>query len=284
MNPPPDRPEPTAPSDPAPAPRAPCSHHTLRGGDPLARVHRLDRLRRAYCAIVAALWMGIGSVCVLWPALTGRLLPWTLPPLHARCFGAMHFACALGLWLALRRQDAAVTRIPLASTAAWCAVLVVAAPWSTARPVQLAWTTTFAFVALAAVALLWLGRDLQAPAERPDQAWQFVAAAATLAAIGLLLFPDAAATVWPWKLPRALAMAYAAPFIGFGLSAWMVGYERRRNVRNAATPSLAALGFGVLAASVLHHATFDWARAVTWIWFGAFGALTGLALLRLRAR
>jgi hypothetical protein len=249
-----------------------------------ARAGRLDRLRRAYCAVVATLWMGIGSVCALWPALTGRLLPWTLPPLHARCFGAMHFACALGLWLALRRQDAAMTRIPLASTAAWCAVLLVAAPWSPARPAQLAWTITFALVALAAVALLWLGRDLQAPAERPDHAWQFVAGAATLAALVLLLFPEAAAAAWPWKLPRALALAYAAPFIGFGLSAWMVGYERRRNVRNAATPSLAALGLGVLAASALHHAAFDWARAVTWMWFGAFTALTVLSLLRLRPR
>jgi hypothetical protein len=252
--------------------------------DVQARAGHLDRLRSAYCAVVATLWMGIGSVCALWPALTGQLLPWALPPLHARCFGAMHFACALGLWLALRRHDAAVTRIPLASTAAWCAVWVVAAPWSAARPLQLAWTIAFALVAIAAVALLWFGRDLQAPAERPDHAWQLVAAAATLAAIGLLLFPEAAATVWPWKLPRALALAYAGPFIGFGVSAWMISCERRRNVRNATTPSLAALGFGVLAASALHHATFDGSRAVTWIWFGAFTALTGLALFRLRTR
>jgi hypothetical protein len=64
----------------------------------------------------------------------------------------------------------------------------------------------------------------------------------------------------------------------------MVAYERRRNVRGATAPALGALGVGVLAASALHHASFDWARAVTWLWFGAFAALTGLALLRLRRR
>lgn len=257
---------------------------TPRRADLAGRTPRIERLQRAYCAVVASLWMSIGSVCALWPALTGRLLPWALPPLHARCFGAMHFACALGLWLALRRDDAAVTRIPLASTAAWCAVLAVTAPWSAARPVQIAWTVAFGAVALAAIALLWFGRELQAPAERPDRAWQAVAAVSTLAAVTLLLFPATAAAAWPWKLPRALAIAYAAPFIGFGLTAWMVAYERRRNVRDATAPALGALGVGVLAASALHHATFDWARVVTWIWFGAFAALTGLSFVRLRRR
>ena len=273
-----------APPEPNPTTTAHARALTERQADRPGRGRRIDRLRRAYCVLVATLWMGIGGVCALWPALTGRLLPWTLPPLHARCFGAMHFACALGLWLALRRDDAAVTRIPLASTAAWCAVLVIAAPWAGAATAQLLWTLAFALIAVAAIGLLWFGRELQAPAEHPDRAWQLVAVLATLASAGLLLFPTAAASIWPWKLPRALALAYAGPFIGFGVSAWMLAHERRRTVRDAIAPALGALGVGVLAASALHQATFDWTRVVTWVWFGAFAALTALAFVRLRPR
>lgn len=245
-----------------------------------------DTWGRRYCAAVAAAAAVVGVLCLGWPPLTATLMPWALPPLHARCVGAMHLALALQLLAALRPLDPQAMRIPLGAVAAWC-LASVAGVLLQPGPAGLAgaapgWLVAWLLTAGVAMALLMRPTGMSAPAERPSRAWQGVTLACTLTAGVLLMAPSVAVAVWPWKLTPVLAAAYAGPFLAFGVAAWGVARERRRYVQRPAQQSLAALGVGVVAACLVHRALFDFERPAAWIWFATFIALAVLALHTLR--
>jgi hypothetical protein len=245
-----------------------------------------DTWGRRFCAGIAIAAAVIAVLCLGWPPLASQVLPWTLPPLHARCVGVMHLALALQLMAALRPLDPHALRIPVGAVAAWGAASVAGALLqpgpSGLGGTAMVWLVGWLAVAVAAMALLLRPTGINAPAERPSRAWQGVALAAAFTALVLLVWPGLAVAVWPWKLTPVLAAAYAGPFLAFGVAAWAVARERRRYVQRPAQQSLAALGVGVLAACLLHRALFDFQRPAAWIWFATFIAVAALALHTLR--
>lgn len=246
-----------------------------------------DTPGRCFCAAVAAAAAGVGMLCFGWPSSASLVLPWTLPALHARCVGAMHLALALQLLAALRSADPHTLRIPLAAVFAWCAasaagLLLHPAPSGLGER-RTAWLAGWLLLATVALVLLRRSTEANAAAERPGRAWQGLALAATGASLVLLAVPERAVAVWPWKLTPALSVAYAGPFLAFGVTAWGVARERRRYVQRPAQQSVALLGLGVLAACLLHLTLFDFQRPAAWAWFATFGAVAALALHALRA-
>lgn len=224
--------------------------------------------------------------CWFAPALAQRVLPWSLPPLHARCLAVMHLALAWPLWAAWAQADAAAARIALAGAAAWGGASLLGVVGVSMPPSRALWAWALGSGALgaAALGLLWFERELQAPAEQPDRAWQAAALVGLALAAALALAPVAVASLWPWPLSPALAAAYTGPFAAFGMSAWLVASERRRYARRAPMQALAGMAAGMLVTGTWHVAAFDAARALTWLWFGAFTALLVLACLRLVKR
>lgn len=245
-----------------------------------------DILGRRLCAITAAAGALVGVLCLGWPALASQVLPWPMPPLHARCVGVMHLALALQLVAALRSLDPHSLRIPLAAVAAWCAASIIGL---VLRPgpggwagISAAWGAGWTALAFAAIALLRRRHAGNEPAERPARGWQALAIVAAAIAAVLLAWPDYAISVWPWKLSAPLAVAYAAPFLAFGVAAWGTARERRLYVQRPVQQSLALLGSGVLLACVLHRALFDFQRPAAWVWFASFALLAVFALQALR--
>lgn len=241
-----------------------------------------DRWGRRLGGTVACAAALLGVLCVGWPPLASRVLPWPLPPLHARCVGVMHLALALQWLAALRPLDPHTLRMPMLASAGWglagaAGLLLQAGPGGLGR-LAAAWVATWLLLAGAALALLSRPTGIRAVAERPGRAWYGVALAATATSVLLLARPAQAVAVWPWTLTPALAAGYAGPFLAFGVMAWCVARERRQYVRRPAQQSLALLGAGVLASGLLHWTLFDFHRPAAWVWFLGFAAVTALAL------
>lgn len=236
----------------------------------------LTAAHRLYFAALGLPVAGIGLAGLLEPSLL------QLPPLHARCVGAMLLAQGLTWGLALREQDSACVRIPLAQAlaaalAAWLAPL--------ARGIAPGWAAGALALAVAggSAMLLWHDRTLQAPAERADPALAGAGALLALVAAALALAPGWSAAAWPWTLPARAALAYAVGFASWGTGAALLARERRRGARRVTLWGLCALGIGVAAVSLMHLPTFA-SEGGAAAWIGGFAALAAVAGWRLRPR
>lgn len=245
-----------------------------RRRDPLAS--DLTPLHHAYFAALGAPAVLLGLAGLVEPTLLD------LPPLHARCLGSMLLAQGLVWLLALREQDSACVRIPLAQALA-AALAGVLAPLARGVTPGLAASGLAAGVAAGSALLLWHDRTLQAPAERADPALAGAGTVLALGAAALALAPGWSAAAWPWTLPARAALGYAVGFAGWGTGAALLARERRRGARRLALWGLGVLGLGVAAVSLLHLPTFASAVGAT-AWIAAFAALAALAAWRLRQR
>lgn len=231
---------------------------------------------RLYFGLLGAASAGLGLAGLLRPGASA------LPPLHARCLGAMLAAQALTWLLATRERDSACVRIPLAQ-AVTTALAALLAPLLRGEPLAGAVALAALVAAGGGSALLWHDRALQAPAERADAALAATAVLLGLATAALALAPAWSALAWPWALPPRAAQAYAAVFAAWSAGAAMLALERRRAGRRLTLIGLCGLGLGVAVVSLAHLPAFHQpAGAAAWI--AVFLALAVLAALRLRPR
>jgi len=238
----------------------------------------VTRLQRAWHLGVALLALAVALVCLAVPEQAGALLPIAPKPLHARCIGAMYLAAALCGLVSARESDAAALRIPLCLLIGGGAAMALAA--CTVRPLPWPFVLLHAAVAASAALLAWRGRELLAPAERPDASLLTMSIIIIGVAAALAFMPRQSAPLWPWPMPAPLAPFYAAPLFAWGLVTAQVARERRRAARRIALLGLCTLGAALLCASAWHLQVF---RGIAgWGWFAALGAGLALALQRLR--
>jgi len=237
----------------------------------------VSQLQRAWYIGVALLALAVAAACLPWPEQAAALLPIAPRPLHARCIGAMYLAAAVCLLVGTREPDAAALRIPLSLVAGGAAAMALAA--STVSPLPWPFLLLHAAVACSAAAWAWRGRELLAPAERPDAGLLAMAAVMAGVAAALAFVPQQAAPLWPWPMPPLLAPFYAAPLFAWGLATVQVARERRRGARRIVLVGLCTLGATLLFVSALHLQVFR--GAALWPWFGAVGAGLALAAQRL---
>ncbi len=250
---------------------------------PAHRTAFRNRLRPAFCAVVAWACLLAGGVCVVAPAALTRAFGTPWPPLHARCIGAMALSLVAALMLARRALDPAATRIPLLMLATWC-LSAAAVAWAGGHAGQ-AWPWGAGAVGMAALRLAHIDSDPPAPAQRADRMWCAFAVLALLLALvlvlSLLLGPRFGVLPWPWRLAAPLRAQYAPLFLAWGVAAWLVARERRRYVRAPVLWGLLTWALGVLLASLWHAAAFQPGDPLAWLWWGGFAALAALASQRL---
>jgi hypothetical protein len=254
---------------------------------------RVTREQRIFFGFVLALASWVGFWGMFLPGDVVRALPFAVPPLHARFLGAMYLSGATFMILGMLAREWPEVRVVVPMIAIWTGTLGIvslfhleAFDWG--RVQVWIWFAAYITYPIIAAWVAWTQRAHTAPASGPAQSPALrgflvvQGGLVTLLALCLLLAPTAMASAWPWTITPILAHIYGAPFLAYGLGSLYASRQRRwAEVR---IPVYATLVFalGVLAASLLHRALFDFRSLAAWLWFGGFGlAALGLALFGL---
>lgn len=241
---------------------------------------------RAYLVLVSAFALWVVLWTWPWPAESGRALPWTLPPLHARVVGSLYAAGALALLASWRSRRRGTLHGALLLAVVWTGVLLLVsllnvAQLADARPQLAFWWFAYAVFPTWGAWLWWLAPrpPRRAHASRPG-----LAAAAALALLGLALLARVPAVLahWPWPLPPLLAQVYAGPVLACAVLIASLSCQAPHRDQAPVRAALALLAALLLLASALHADRLDAAAPGTWLWLAA-PALGLLALGRAHA-
>ncbi len=102
-----------------------------------------------------------------------------------------------------------------------------------------------------------------------------------LAGVALLLDPAVASWLWPWKLTALTARAVGAWLIGFGVAASQATAEGDFDRIRVGLVTYVSLGALQLLALARYPSALQWARPVSWIYFGFLLSILGLGLVGL---
>jgi hypothetical protein len=204
-------------------------------------------------------------------------LPLTVSPLNANFIGALYLAGGVGVLLSGMSRSVPETRLFVIGfgVIATIATGVTFAYWGdfSADHTPWQWTTTYVLDASIAVLLFVILRFWRA--RRPG--WHrlspiFVAQAVVMGAFGvlLLLAPQTAIDIWPWKLTVILARLYGAFFLAYGVVAALAAWEAHLPALRAFVISSFLLMTLSMLAVLPHRARFT-SEAAQLVWFGGFG-------------
>lgn len=216
-------------------------------------------------------------------------IPLQFTPLNAAFVAGLYLAGTIDLILTLFARDRAEARPFLIGTAVVTTLLlsVTGMHWAefetTLSPKLIGWVGSYVFDPIAITLLVvthGLGNAANPGSHRLSRL--FVAEAAVLGMLGwfMIALPEAAATVWPWRIEPLTAQLYSCFFLAFAMIALLVSREQRPVlVRNFTISSLALVSF-MLLASVLYLGRFG-NELSTWLWFGtlAIGITSFTAVL-----
>jgi hypothetical protein len=251
---------------------------------------------RVYFAAVGLLALRVGFVGYFNPAEIVRVIPWQVPPLHARFLGSMYISGLVFMIGAILVRRWCEVRVVVPMIAIWTGMLFVVSllhlgEFDYSRSQVWIWYGAYFVYPLIALWLAWRHRaDTGHPGETaslPVWARAYLTAqgiVVTLLALALLVAPSAMISLWPWKATPLLLQIYASPFLSYGIGSLMLARQQvwaEVRVGVVATFVFSAL---VLAASVIHRQLFSLAETPDRVWFLGFGvATTALALLSIRA-
>jgi hypothetical protein len=257
---------------------------------------------RAGLVAIASVIFWLGLSLFVFPTHTDDLFAWTIqPPLTAAFLGASYWAST-------------TLAVACASERDWARGRAFAAPYLVAGVVLL-WVTLvhidrfhmdavtgWAWLVLYAVfppsVLLLLGRQLRTPGVEPlpvaPIATPILAAIAlqgiVMVAIGtaLVIAPDDAASLWPWKITPLTGRAIGTFVLAQGVLALAVCRERDWSRVRPAMLQCLVLGTLHLVALARFSDTLDWDRGGAWAYLGfvvsllAVGAYGTLRAVRSR--
>lgn len=219
------------------------------------------------------------NVILLLPQAIGLFAPDYIPfpiavtPLNARFIGALYLAGASAMLLSGLGAELAHLRIVLFAFAI-ISVLVLAvtiAYWTdfASKGFPAAWLAIYLVDPIAAVAALVLLRPLH-PAwpgvHRLTSLFVLESAVFGLTAIVLLVLPDFATLVWPWKINPVLSQVYGAFLLAFAVAALLAARESRPAAVRPTIAGTAVLAAGTLLGSMLHLDRFTPGVSST-VWF-----------------
>jgi len=251
---------------------------------------------RIYFAAVGLLALRVGFVGYFSPGEIVRVIPWQVPPMHARFLGSMYISGLVFMIGALLVRRWYAVRVIVPMIAIWTGMLFVVSllhldAFDYSRLQVWIWFGAYFVYPLIAIWLAWLHRadtgHPESAALLPRWARSYLTAqgsVVTLLALALLIAPTAMLVVWPWKATPLLLQIYAAPFLSYGLGSLMLSRQKvwsEVRIGLVATFVFSAL---VLTASYMHLKTFSLAETPDRIWFAGFGIATlMLAALSLRS-
>ncbi|HEY9827857.1 MAG TPA: hypothetical protein V6D19_20655 [Stenomitos sp.] len=245
-------------------------------------------LQKIFYASVLVLAFLIGLWGLFFPAQSLQVLPFAVPPLHARFLGSMYLSGATFMALNILASRWSEVRVVTPMITVWTGMLgfislfyLDAFNW---QRIQV-WIWFFAYIGFPLVAA-WIAWYQRSQTEHPSRSpmaptlrtylWVQGGLVTTLA-LCLLFAPGAMAPLWPWKITPLLAHIYSAPFLSYGLgSLYALRQKSWLEVRILVYATL-VFAAAVLAASFIHIGLFDFKRIAPWLWFGGF-ALSTIAL------
>lgn len=230
---------------------------------------------------VAVLVVAGGGLLIANPLVVG-IWPWSLAPFNLRFLGALYTAALLaaflqswfGRWAPGRMVTTMIFVFTLVVTA--CSFL----HWARFDPEKVevwVWFALYIGVCLNAGTHLWWYRRVpeagSAPASRPRAV--LLAQALVLGGYGvaLLIAPEQAARLWPWKIDDFHAQLYSVTFLTPAAGALCLLRSATRI--DWFTLGITQLAWGVLpilalvVADVQLHRV-DWLTWPVWVWIGLF--------------
>ena len=251
---------------------------------------------RIYFAAVGFLALRVGYVSYFYPAEVGQMIPWQVPALHSRFLGAMYLSGLVFMIGAVLARRWCEVRVVLPMIAIWTGMLFVVSLFHrnefdySLRQVWI-WYGAYLIYPLIGGWFAWRHRadraHPQGSAPLPAWARRYLYAQGivlTLAALALLLAPNAMISAWPWKATPLLLQIYSSPFLSYGLGSLMLARQKVWLEVRLGALSLFVFTALVLAASILHRQVFSLAENPDRVWFLFFGLATPmLAVLSARA-
>jgi hypothetical protein len=222
------------------------------------------------------------------PAQVEAVLPFAVPPLHARFLGAMYLSGATFMILGLRAETWPELRVVLPMVAIWTGMLGLVSflhleAFDAARTQTWVWFAAYIAYPIIAAWIAWKHRaERDHPTGPPlsvalRRYLQFQGAVVAILALGLLLAPTAMAGLWPWKISPLLAQIYSAPFLSYGLGSLYAARQQVWPELRIVVYATLVFSLGVFLASLRHVELFDLGAGRSWLWFASFG-LSSLAL------
>jgi hypothetical protein len=251
---------------------------------------------RVYFAAVGsfALWVGLWGY--FFPDEIARAIPWQVPPLHARFIGSMYLSGMVMMAGGLLTEGRSDTRVALAMAAIWTGMLLLVSllhlgEFDYSRVPVWFWFGAYIVYPIAGAWLAWLYQPRHvAPPGVGDvpaaaKAWLTAQGVVCIAlAVALFFAPTLMGSIWPWKIPVLLTQIYSGPFLSYGIGSLLLARLERWADLRIALISMLTFALLVLAASIIHRATFGEIGTAATIWFAGFGlASLVLAWLSFRA-
>ncbi|MEY2477776.1 MAG: hypothetical protein QOG87_3091 [Actinomycetota bacterium] len=246
---------------------------------------------RAYFAAVGLLAGVVGFPAYFAPAKVTKVLPFDVPPLHARFIGAVYLSgfafmvCGL-----LARRWSAIRWVPL-MTAIWTGGLLLITllhhdDFDFTKTQTRVWFGAYVAYPLIGIWILFNHRGDPTMDERGPvpAAWARQCLVAqgivlTTAGLALLLAPGPMADAWPWPVTSLLAQIYSAPVLAYGVGSLLLARVRTWRDMRVGVLAIALFAVGALVASLIHLELFAADDLAAWIWFGALGAIIAVAAL-----
>lgn len=241
---------------------------------------------RAYFLAVGALAAAVGLPTYFSPANAADVLPFAVPPLHARLIGAMYLSglvIMLGAILARRWSD---VRLVPAITAIWTGGLLLVTllhldAFDFATTQTRIWFGAYVAYPLIGIWLLARRRqvrDVGAAARRlpPASRRWLTGQGVVLSALGaaLLVAPGTMAEGWPWPVTPLLAQIYSAPLLAYGIGSVLLSRVRTWRETRIEVVGIGLFALLALAGSVIHRDLFAVGDPAAWAWFALLGAVT----------
>ncbi len=255
----------------------------------------LTPLLRGVTAIETLVLLVFGGGLFFLPAIVRPIWPWVIPPFNASYLGAIYVASfvATGLMVVYGTWSPGrlvTTMIFAFTTIAMLISLAYAGNFAADHTVTVAgWWVLYVGIPLNTGIHLWLYRKLPSPASITltgafRALLQIAAALMALYSLGMLAFPAAFSSFWPWGLDDFHARLYIVNYISPAVGLFIVSRGTTRAELLTLGATLSLLGFLQIAGLYWVDVSVNkvnWAAGGTWLWIGHYAliGLLGLALL-----
>jgi len=247
---------------------------------------RLTWWHRVYFAAVGFLALRVGFAGYFMPASIGEMIPWQVPPLHARFLGAMYLSGFVFMLGAVVARLWCEVRAVLPMIAIWTGMLFVVSLFNRGefdyalRQVWV-WYGAYFVYPLIAAWLAWRYRDDRGHprGSAPVPPWArrgliALGAVVTAVALALLFAPTAMLALWPWKATPLLLQIYSSPFLAYGLGSLLLARQKAWLEVRLGAVSIFVFTALVLVASLFHRKLFSLAENPDRAWFVLFALAT----------